>query len=153
MSWEKMGECQVSIGDQDLAKDHFKQSLRLLEEGAKTESIKSTSYYEAHSSLCFYIGQLSLENDALEAYKEGIRSLEECLQSVENESSTAVEQEVVEMQDDSDDANNKTSSINLFPFYNKTVLLPPKYLVKSCNGPAYLFIVLPGPDDVCPLCI
>lgn len=108
---EKMGECQVSIGDQDLAKDHFKQSLRLLEEGAKTESIRSTSYYEAHSSLCFYIGQLSLENDALEAYKEGIRSLEECLQSVENESSTAVEQEVVEMQDDSDDANKKNSSI------------------------------------------
>ena len=108
---EKMGECQVSIGDQDLAKDHFKQSLRLLEEGAKTESIRSTSYYETHSSLCFYIGQLSLENDALEAYKEGIRSLEECLQSVENESSTAVEQEVVEMQDDSDDANKKNSSI------------------------------------------
>jgi len=108
---EKMGECQVSIGDQDLAKDHFKQSLRLLEEGAKTESIRSTSYYEAHSSLCFYIGQLSLETDALEAYKEGIRSLEECLQSVENESSTAVEQEVVEMQDDSDDANKKNSSI------------------------------------------
>ena len=107
---EKMGECQVSIGDQDLAKDHFKQSLRLLEEGAKTESIRSTSYYEGHSSLCFYIGQLSLENDALEAYKEGIRSLEECLQSVENESSTAVEQEVVEMQDDSDDAKNKKSS-------------------------------------------
>ncbi len=87
---EKMGECQVSIGDQDAAKGHFLQSLRLLEESS-SESTKNTSYYETHSSLCFYIGQLSLEKEALDAYRQGISSLEECMKRVEDENSEAMQ--------------------------------------------------------------
>ena len=100
---EKMGECQVSIGDQDLARDHFSQSLKLLEEGAKNdETSKTANYYETHSSLCFYIGQLSLKYEALEAYRHGIRSLEECMQCVDedkNVDSETLRQEADAMED------------------------------------------------------
>ncbi|OEU15659.1 hypothetical protein FRACYDRAFT_275746 [Fragilariopsis cylindrus CCMP1102] len=99
---EKMGELQVSIGDQDLAKQHFLQSLKLLEEGRKNEqqqgenNSKNISFYETHSNLCFYVGQLSLEKEALEAYQRGIRSLEECIQLVANGEASD------DMQDDTD---------------------------------------------------
>ena len=111
---EKMGELQVSIGDQDLAKEHFVQSLRLLEEEeGKIPSAKSTTYYETHSSLCLYIGQLSLEKEALEAYQSGIRSLEECMQQAENKTAAAAtataSQETVAMQDDINDVDNNDS--------------------------------------------
>ena len=108
---EKMGECQVSIGDQDVAKGHFLQSLRLLE-GSTTESERDANFYETHSSLCFYIGQLSLEKEALEAYQQGIRSLEECIKHVEDENSAAAAQNTVGMQDDTEDAKNSDSSTN-----------------------------------------
>ena len=97
-----MGELQVSIGDQDLAKQHFLQSLKLLEEGRKNEqqqgenNSKNISFYETHSNLCFYVGQLSLEKEALEAYQRGIRSLEECIQLVANGEASD------DMQDDTD---------------------------------------------------
>eukprot|EP00535_Pseudo-nitzschia_heimii_P013132 CAMPEP_0197197980 /NCGR_PEP_ID=MMETSP1423-20130617/33143_1 /TAXON_ID=476441 /ORGANISM="Pseudo-nitzschia heimii, Strain UNC1101" /LENGTH=430 /DNA_ID=CAMNT_0042651809 /DNA_START=63 /DNA_END=1351 /DNA_ORIENTATION=- len=100
---EKMGGCQVSIGDQDLAKEHFSQSLKLLEEGANNnETAKNENYYETHSSLCFYIGQLSLKNEALEAYRHGIRSLEECMRRVDedkNVDSETLRQEADTMDD------------------------------------------------------
>jgi len=80
---EKMGELQVSIGDQDLAKKHFLQSIQLLEERQQQQPNKS--FYETQSNICFYIGQLSIEKEALEAYLRGIRSLEECIQLVMNE--------------------------------------------------------------------
>jgi len=108
---EKMGACQVSIGDQDLAKDHFLQSLRLLEEEAKVESVRNTSYLETHSSLCFYIGQLSLEREALEAYQQGIRSLEECMERVEDENSATARQDTVTMQDNTEDVDIIESSM------------------------------------------
>ena len=109
---EKMGECQVSIGDQDRAKEHFLQCLRLLEEDEKIDAAKTTSYYETHSGLCFYVGQLSLEKEALEAYQKGIRSLEECMQRVEvNENSaTATKPETtVAMQDDTEDVDTNNN--------------------------------------------
>ena len=99
---EKMGELQVSIGDQDLAKQHFLQSLKLLEEGRRNEqqqgenNSKNVGFYETHSNLCFYVGQLSLEKEALEAYQRGIRSLEECIQLVANGEASD------DMQDDTD---------------------------------------------------
>ena len=102
---EKMGELQVSIGDQDLAKDHFVRSLQLLEEEGKAESTKNTSHYEMRSNICFYIGQLSLEKEALDAYQSGIRSLEKCMQLVEDG------QENVAMQDETNDANNIESTL------------------------------------------
>mmetsp|Transcript_43 Transcript_43/g.77 ORF Transcript_43/g.77 Transcript_43/m.77 type:complete len:437 (-) Transcript_43:4170-5480(-) len=112
---EKMGELQVSIGDQDLAKEHFVQSLRLLDE-RKTESPMNISYYETHSSLCFYIGQLSLENEALEAYQSGIRSLEKSMELLEGG------QEDVAMEDTTDGADN-----------NQAMLLKQKLSAAYCN--------------------
>jgi len=99
-----MGELQVSMGDQDLAKDHFVRSLRLLEEG-KAESTKNTSHYEIYSNICFYIGQLSLEKEALDAYQSGIRSLEKCMQLVEDG------QENIAMQDGTNGACNNNSAL------------------------------------------
>lgn len=132
---EKMGECQVSIGDQDLAKDHFLQSLRLLEEEAKIGSAQNMSYYETHSSLCFYIGQLSLENEALKAYQQGIRSLEECMQCVEDENSETAWQETDAMKDvtegvDNDDSSMRTDANSSFQFRN---LLKQKLSGAYCN--------------------
>lgn len=108
---EKMGECQVSIGNQDLARDCFSQSLRLLEEEAKLNSTRNTIYYETYSSLCFYIGQLSLGKEALEAYQKGIHSLEECILRVEEDNSVTDGQEPVAMQDDTEDVYNIDSSM------------------------------------------
>ena len=107
---EKMGELQVSMGDPDVAKEHFVQSLRLLEEGANAESAKSTSFYETQSNLYFYIGQLCLGKEALEAYQRGIRSLEECMQRVEDQSIAPSAQETVAMQESTDDADNDKDS-------------------------------------------
>jgi tetratricopeptide (TPR) repeat protein len=117
---EKMGECQVSLGDQDLAKDHFLQSLRLLEEGDKMESARSLGYYETYSSLCFYIGQLSLGKEALEAYQRGIHSLEECMQGVGDKNSATAGLEPVPMQDDNEGADNDITSTSTSDF--RTVL-------------------------------
>jgi tetratricopeptide (TPR) repeat protein len=93
---ERMGECQVSMGDPDLAREHFVQALQLLEEqrqqqtrrqhaeeGPSSSSSSSIGFLDTHSSLCLYIGQLSLEREALEAYLRGIASLEQCIQQVE----------------------------------------------------------------------
>lgn len=135
---EKMGECQVSIGDQDLAKEHFLQCLRLLEEDEKIDSARTTSYYETHSSLCFYIGQLSLEKEALEAYQKGIRSLEECMQRVEDENSaTASKPETtVAMQDDAEDVvnNNDGSSMRTDANSSTTSLQFQKLLKQKLSG-------------------
>ncbi len=108
---EKMGECQVSIGDPDVAKGHFLQSLKLLEE-LSTDSTRTTNFYETHSSLCFYIGQLSLEKEALEAYQRGIRSLEECIKKVEDEGSEADMQDASgEASMNDNDASNSLASL------------------------------------------
>jgi tetratricopeptide (TPR) repeat protein len=83
---EKMAECQVSMGDPDVAREHFVQALELLvstnPEGMTTSS-SSCSFLDTHSSLCLYIGQLSLEREALDAYGRGIRSLEQCVRQLE----------------------------------------------------------------------
>jgi len=94
---EKMGELQVSIGDQDLAKKHFLKSIQLLERHQKQQKTNK-SFFETHSNVCFYIGQLSIEKEALEAYLRGIRSLEECIQLVMNEKND-------DMLDDTDDVS------------------------------------------------
>ncbi|VEU35780.1 unnamed protein product [Pseudo-nitzschia multistriata] len=114
---EKMGELQVSMGDQDLAKDHFVRCLGLLEERGKKDSAKDMSYYETRSNLCFYIGQLSLEKEALDAYQNGITSLEKCMQLV------ADGQEIVAMQDESDETTN----------HNEEAILKQKLSGAYCN--------------------
>jgi hypothetical protein len=95
---EKLGEARVSMGEQDKAQEHFREGIQLLEqcgnasatdEGAGTESTASSTttkdlyYYETRSNLYMYIGQLCAEHEALQAYKEGLTSLEMCVQLVE----------------------------------------------------------------------
>jgi hypothetical protein len=98
---EKMGEIKVSMGEQDDAKEHFIQALQLLEQQQEQQEGKydtnqqvtqQWSYYETHSSLCLYVGQLSLEQEALDAYLKGVSSLEKCIKLVE-ESSQQQEQQ------------------------------------------------------------
>ncbi len=105
---EKMGECQVSVGDQDVAKGHFLQSLKLLEESS---SEKNTNFYETHSSLCFYIGQLSLEKEALDAYRQGISSLEECIKRIEETDNSAMQDDTGDTSMDDDSNNNLLVSL------------------------------------------
>mmetsp|Transcript_11683 Transcript_11683/g.17148 ORF Transcript_11683/g.17148 Transcript_11683/m.17148 type:complete len:393 (+) Transcript_11683:81-1259(+) len=65
----KLGECKVSMGDQDGARDAFEQAINLIPEGPNH---KRAGYY-------LYLGQLSLEEEALEAYQKGIQELENCI--------------------------------------------------------------------------
>ncbi|KAG7337582.1 hypothetical protein IV203_019839 [Nitzschia inconspicua] len=78
---EKMGEIQVSLNDPDQARQHFLHALQLLEAQQKPSS---WCMLESHANLCLYIGQLSIEQQALEAYLKGVSSLEKCIQLVES---------------------------------------------------------------------
>jgi tetratricopeptide (TPR) repeat protein len=74
---EKMGECKVSIGDQEGARQDFHQALTLLEQ--QSSDTNSMAYHETRSNLYLYSGQLCMEKEALEAYQKGVQSLEACL--------------------------------------------------------------------------
>jgi len=69
----KLGECKVSMGDQEGARDDFERAIDLLPSG----SPKRAGYY-------FYLGQLSLQEEALEAYLKGIAELESCILEAKN---------------------------------------------------------------------
>jgi tetratricopeptide (TPR) repeat protein len=80
---EKMGEIQVSMGDPDQARAHFEQALQILEAHGKEETFATTwQFLETHASLCLYIGQVSMEQEALKAYLKGVASLEKSLKLV-----------------------------------------------------------------------
>lgn len=96
---ERMGECQVSMGEPDLARGHFAEALQLLERQGKLDSAteealpsspppSSFNFLETHSSLCLYIGQLSLGREALEACLRGVAGLERCIQQMEHAAET-----------------------------------------------------------------
>ena len=71
---EKMGESKVAVCDQMGAKQDFLEALKLLEQ----EETKNITYHETRSSLFFYLGQLCMEKEALQAYQQGLASLESC---------------------------------------------------------------------------
>jgi hypothetical protein len=76
-----MGEIQVSIGDPDGARQHFLQALQLVHQQLQQhQSSISWSLLESNANICLYIGQLSMEHSALEAYILGVSSLEEAMQ-------------------------------------------------------------------------
>ena len=94
---EKLGEAQVSTGEQDQAKNNFQEAIQLLEQQKQSQNGNQTSeanpsnkndgedelaYHETRSSLYLYIGQLCAEQEALQTYKEGINSLEMCVRLV-----------------------------------------------------------------------
>jgi tetratricopeptide (TPR) repeat protein len=78
---EKLGESKVSLGDQMGAKTDFQEAIGLLDQ----EVDKNMSFYEARSSLFFYVGQLCVEKEALQSYQQGIASLEVCFNLVQRE--------------------------------------------------------------------
>ena len=96
---EKLGEAQVSMGEQDEARNHFQEAIQLLEEykenqkrdhGSETEAStdkgdEEFEYHETRSSLYLYIGQLCSEQEALHAYQQGLKSLETCVRIVEEQ--------------------------------------------------------------------
>ena len=86
---EKMGESKVSVGDQDGAKQDFQEALQLLDQ----EKDQNVAYYEARSSLLFYVGQLCMADEALEAYRQGVTSLESCLAFLSNNSVDHMEED------------------------------------------------------------
>lgn len=61
----KLAECKVSVGDQDGARDDFERAIALSPPGP------------FRAGLYLYVGQLSLEEDALEAHLKGISELED----------------------------------------------------------------------------
>lgn len=75
---EKLGECHVSLGNQDEAKQYFQEALSLLEQTSAKDGA-TLAYHETRSNLYLYTGQLCMEHEALQAYKNGIQSLEACL--------------------------------------------------------------------------
>eukprot|EP00548_Thalassiothrix_antarctica_P007994 CAMPEP_0194143756 /NCGR_PEP_ID=MMETSP0152-20130528/12863_1 /TAXON_ID=1049557 /ORGANISM="Thalassiothrix antarctica, Strain L6-D1" /LENGTH=418 /DNA_ID=CAMNT_0038843295 /DNA_START=9 /DNA_END=1268 /DNA_ORIENTATION=+ len=76
----KLGECKVSMGDQEGARDDFERAIHLInnDEGRKGPSTKLAEYY-------LYLGQLSLLEEALEAYTRGIEELQRCIQTANEE--------------------------------------------------------------------
>lgn len=78
---EKLGEAKVGLGDQSGAKADFEEALQLLEQ----EPEKNLGFHETRSSLFFYLGQLCLEHEALQAYHQGIMSLEQCFKLMQHQ--------------------------------------------------------------------
>jgi tetratricopeptide (TPR) repeat protein len=82
----KMGEAKVSIGDQEGAREDFEKAIRLTKEGNKK------------AALYLYLGQLSTEDEALEAYEKGIQELEIYIQSWrENDEQVANQSDLAKM--------------------------------------------------------
>lgn len=84
---EKLGECKVSMGDQDGARQCFQDALVVLENNS--QDTNSMTYHETRSNLYLYTGQLCLEQEALETYRKGVQSLEACF-ALLREDTTAV---------------------------------------------------------------
>ena len=68
----KLAECKVSIGDQDGARDDFERAIQLSPPGP----VRACLYH--------YVGQLSSDEEALDAHLKGIEELEQCI-IVQNE--------------------------------------------------------------------
>lgn len=88
----KLGETKVSMGDQDGARDDFERAIALTPKG------------KVRAGLYLYVGQLSLEEEALEAYQKGITELEEALAALEDD-----DEVTMEGADDNDDDDSPVS--------------------------------------------
>lgn len=73
----KLAECKVSVGDQDGARDDFERAIALSPPGP------------FRAGLYLYVGQLSLEDDALEAHQKGISELEDYIAHFQDHHGTA----------------------------------------------------------------
>jgi tetratricopeptide (TPR) repeat protein len=84
---EKLGECRVSAGDQDGGRQCFEEALSILDSNSKDTN--AMAYHETRSNLYLYTGQLSMGQEALNAYQKGVQSLEACLTLVQDNSIAA----------------------------------------------------------------
>ena len=103
----KLGETKVSMGDQEGARDDFERAIALLNEqhGEGGDGVAQIELMEIKASLYLYMGQLSSNNEALQAYNNGVQLLEACLliregMVVDNETDLAIKEsdEVNELQ-------------------------------------------------------
>lgn len=92
----KLGDCKVSMGDQDGARDDFERAIALTPPGPK------------RAGLYLNVGQLSLEDDALEAHELGIADLQRCIAQYYEEEQ---EDDTIMTVDTDTDANNTTTSL------------------------------------------
>ena len=92
---EKLGEAHVGMGDPEGAKQAFEQAIELLEEDEAAVEKTDTYYNETRSSLYLYIGQLCTGDQALQAFLQGVSSLESCIALV----GQAAQDEMVEAEE------------------------------------------------------
>jgi tetratricopeptide (TPR) repeat protein len=92
---EKLGEAHVGMGDPEDAQQAFEQAIALLEEEESAVEKSDTYYHETRSSLYLYIGQLCTGDQALQAFLQGVSSLESCIALV----GQAAQDEMVEAEE------------------------------------------------------
>lgn len=94
---EKVGEQKAALGDHEAAKQDFETAIQLfLKINKNTEP--TAQYHETLAALHLYVGQLSSDQQALEAYKKGLSSLETGLELRQKEC-TELQQQQTSMEE------------------------------------------------------
>jgi tetratricopeptide (TPR) repeat protein len=114
---EKLGELKASeFNDPTAAKQDFEQAIALLlatkddsNATSPTTSSSSSSNQETLAGLHLYIGQLSSEQEALEAYKKGLQCLETSIKLRQHEDDKLTEASKASMEVESDNKIQPTS--------------------------------------------
>lgn len=89
---EKLGETKVSMGDQDGAAQEFRNALNLLlqlDHDDVDETTTKSKIHQQRAGLYLYIGQLSIEQEALDMYSKGIQELESALNATTTTTSSS----------------------------------------------------------------
>lgn len=94
----KLGEVKITLEDSDGARQDFEFATSLLQDD--NDSLET---HEIRAGLCLYLGQLSSEKEALEAFRKGIEELKACIRLRE----TADEDSM----DTADDAKSRQESL------------------------------------------
>lgn len=107
---EKMGEAKASLGELEAAKQDFENAIAVLTSSSSSldgkMNEKSAPYQETLADLYLYIGQLSSDHLALEAYKKGLVALES---SVELWTSESLSKEQLENTENSMEIDSNTN--------------------------------------------
>lgn len=80
----KLGETKVSMGKQDAARTDFERAIALLnDQDEGSDDVSKVELQEKRASLYMYLGQLSSNDEALQAYNKGVELLVLCIQDRE----------------------------------------------------------------------
>lgn len=80
----KLGETKVSMGQQDAARADFERAIALLNDQIEgSDDVSKAELQENKASLYMYLGQLSSNDEALQAYNKGVELLLLCIQGRE----------------------------------------------------------------------